>query len=153
MTIERFDPFREMVSLRDAVNTLFQDSYVRPNGLASAQGSGSAFVLPIDVRETPESFVVEASLPGIDPDNVNVTIHGDTLTIQGETKAEEERKGETWHIRERRFGTLRRTISLSVPVDAEKAVADHDHGVLRLTLPKAESAKPKQIKVGANASK
>jgi len=79
---------------------------------------------------------------------VQITVHGDTLTIRGESKAEEEKKGETWHLRERRFGAFQRTLSLSTPIDPDKAVAQFDHGVLTLTLPKSERAKPRQIKVG-----
>jgi len=146
MAIERWDPFREMVSLRDAFNTLLQESFVRPEGLAAG---GNVLTLPLDISETPETFVVRASLPGIRPEDVQVTVHGDTLTIQGETRAEEERKDEAWHLRERRHGVFRRTVTLTVPVDADRAVAEHDHGVLRLTLPKSESARPKQIKVGS----
>lgn len=146
MAVERWDPFREMVSLRDAVNTLFQESFVRPNGLTPA---GAGAPLPLDIRETPEAFVVQASLPGVGPDDVQVTIHGDTLTIQGEVKADEEKQGESWHLRERRRGLFRRTVTLGVPIDSERTVANHEHGVLTLTLPKAESAKPKQIKIGS----
>jgi len=153
MAIERWDPFREAVSLRDAVNSLFQESFVRPDNLMPTAGADGARPLPLDIRETPEAFVVEASLPGATPEDVEVTVHGDTLTIRGETKAEQERQGETWHLRERRSGSFRRTVSLAVPVDADKATAEHDHGVLRLTLPKAESARPKQIKVAPSASK
>ncbi|WP_169981005.1 Hsp20/alpha crystallin family protein [Tautonia rosea] len=150
MAIERWDPFREMVSLRDAFNSLLQESFVRPDSLPSG---GSALVLPLDISETPEAFVVRASLPGIKPEDVQVTIHGDTLTIQAETQTEQEQEQETWHLRERRHGTFRRTVTLAVPVDADRATAEHDHGVLRLTLPKAESARPKQIKVGPAASR
>lgn len=148
MAIERWDPFQDVVSLRDAVNSLFQESFVRPGNVAQAR-AGTAVILPLDIRETPEAFVVQASLPGVKPDDVQVTIHGDTLTIQGETKAEEEKQGETWHLRERRAGSFRRTVTLGVPVDSDRATAEHDHGVLTLTLPKAESAKPKQIKIGS----
>ena len=147
MTIERWDPFREMVSLRDAVNSLFQDSYVRPGGLGAAGAEAGVAPLPLDVRETADAFVVQASLPGVRPEDVEVTVHGDTLTIRGERKAEEERQGETWHLRERRAGSFRRMLTLTVPVDADRATAEHDHGVLTLRLPKAESARPKQIKV------
>ena len=149
MAIERFDPFREMVSLRDAFNNLLQESFVRPDGLP--RPNGAPLVAPLDVAESAEAFVVKASLPGVRPEDVQVTVHGDTLTIQGEVKAEEEKQGQSWHIRERRAGTFRRTLTLPVPVDADRAQAAHDHGVLTLTLPKAESARPKQIKVGSAA--
>src|SRR5689334_20456440 len=100
MAIERWDPFSEAVSLRDAVNSLFQDSFVRPRGFqASGAGVGT---FPIDVRENENDYVIHASLPGIKPDDVQITVHGDTLTIRGELKDEEEKKGEHWHIHERR---------------------------------------------------
>ncbi|MGO8898701.1 MAG: Hsp20/alpha crystallin family protein [Isosphaeraceae bacterium] len=148
MAIERWDPFHEAISLRDAVNSLFQDSFVRPGGMPVQSGLSA---LPLDVSETENEFVVKASLPGIKPDDVQITVHGDTLTIRGESKVEEDRKGEHWHFRERRSGVFQRSLSLSAPIDSDKAQADFEHGVLTLTLPKSESAKPRQIKVGGAA--
>jgi HSP20 family protein len=95
--------------------------------------------------------VVKASLPGVKPEDVEITIHGDTLTIRGEVKAEEERKGERWHLRERRFGSFQRSLSLATPVNSDQAQAHFEHGVLTLTLPKSEAAKPRQIKIGGAA--
>ena len=151
MSIERWNPFDEAVSLRDAVNSLFQESFVRPGGVP-AQAGGHA-VFPLDVCETENEFVVKASLPGMKPDDVQVTIHGDNLTIRGQSKAEEEKKGEHWHIRERRCGTFQRSLSLTTPVDADKAQAQFEHGVLTLRIPKSEAAKPKQIKIGVAQDK
>jgi HSP20 family protein len=148
MAIERWDPFREMVSLREAMNSLLQDSFVRP-GSAMVPGVGAA--LPLDIAETENEFIVHASLPGVNPDEVQITVHGDTLTIRGETRGHEEKKGENWHLRERRFGAFQRSVALNAPVDSEKAKAEFEHGVLTLTLPKAEAAKPKQIKVSTGA--
>jgi HSP20 family protein len=145
MTIERWDPFREAVSLRDAMNTLLQESFVRPGGMAAPNGYAP---LPLDISETQDEFVVKAALPGVKPDDVQITVHGDTLTIRGESKAEEEKKGEHWHLRERRFGSFQRSLSLSTPVDPDRAEARHEHGVLTLTLPKSEAAKPRTIRVG-----
>ena len=150
MSIERWNPFDEAVSLRDAVNSLFQESFVRPGGASARPGGLASF--PLDVCETENEFVVKASLPGVKPDDVQVTIHGDTLTIRGASKVEEEKKGEHWHLRERRFGTFQRSLSLATPVDADKAAAQFEHGVLTLRLPKSEAAKPKQIKIGAASS-
>jgi HSP20 family protein len=144
MAIERWDPFRDMVSLRDAVSSLLQESFVRPGGVA---GGGSPATLPLDVHETDSEFVVKASLPGMKPEDVQITVHGDTVTIRGETKAEEERKGQTWHLRERRSGAFQRSVSLATPIDSDKANARFDDGVLTLTLPKSEKARPKQIKI------
>ena len=149
MAIERWDPFREVVSLRDAMNTLLQESFVRPGG---APQQGGHTPLPLDVAETEDEYVVRASLPGIKPEDVQITVHGDTLTIRGESKSEEETKGQTWHLRERRSGIFQRSVSLGTPVDPDRAEARHDHGVLTLRLPKAASARPKQIKVGGSTS-
>jgi HSP20 family protein len=149
MAIEVWDPFREAVSLRDAVNSLLLDSFVRPSGAPAGNGRG---VLPIDVAENENEFVIKASLPGVKPEDVQITVHGDTLTIRGETRADEEKKGGHWHVRERRFGQFQRSLSLATPVDADRAQAQYEHGVLTLTLPKAEQAKPHQIKVGGSGT-
>ena len=95
MTIERWDPFREMVSLRDAVNSLLQESFVPPTAARPERGT-AAYTLPLDVSERENDFVVMASLPGIKPEDVQTTILGDTLTIRGESKADAERKGQNW---------------------------------------------------------
>jgi HSP20 family protein len=146
MTLQRWEPIREAVSLRDAMNSLLQDSFVRPIGLL---GDGGAAMLPLDIAETENEFTVKASLPGVRPEDVQITAQGDTLTIRGEIKAEEEKKDEQYHLRERRFGQFQRTVTLSTPISADKAQARFENGVLTLILPKAEEAKPKQIKIKA----
>ena len=147
MAVERWDPFRDVVSLRDAMNALFQDSFVRPAG---APGQTGGVALPLDVTENENAFVVRASLPGVKPEDVHITVLGDTLTIHGETRAEEEKKGEHWHLRERRSGSFQRSISLGTPLNSDKAQADFERGVLTLTLPKSEEAKPRQIRIGGS---
>lgn len=146
MAIERWDPFREAVSLSDAMNTLLRESFIRPSNVPGQSGPG---LLPLDVSENENEYVVKASLPGVKPEDVQITVHGDTLTIQGETRGEEEQKGQRWHLRERRFGQFQRSLSLATPVDSDKAQASFEHGVLTLTLPKSEQAKPRQIKIGS----
>ena len=148
MAIQLWDPVREMVSLRDAMNSLLQESFVRPGSLPA---NGGPAMLPLDISENENEFVIKASLPGIKPEDVQITVHGDMVTIRGETKSEEEKKGEHYHLRERRFGQFQRTVRLSTPVVADKAQAQFDNGVLTLTLPKAEEAKPKQVKIGGQA--
>jgi len=145
MAVERWDPFREAISLSDAMNSLFRESFVRPSGGSGQNGHAT---LPLDVTENENEFVVKASLPGVKPEDVQITVHGDTLTIQGESKFEEEKKGDRWHLRERRVGSFQRSISLPTAVNSDKAQAHFEHGVLSLTLPKSEGAKPRQIKVG-----
>jgi HSP20 family protein len=145
MAYELWEPFREAVSLRDAMNSLLQESFVRPAG---GHGHSAAVALPLDVAENENEFVVKASLPGFKPENVQITIQGDALSIRAEAKTEEEQKGDRWHLRERRSGSFQRSLALGTPVDSEKAHADFEHGVLTLTLPKAEASKPRQIKIG-----
>ena len=147
MAIQRWEPLREMVSLRDAMNSLLQESFVRPVGL---MGDGAAF-LPLDIAETEDEFIVKASLSGVRPEDVHITARGDTLTIRGEIKAEEEKKGEHYHLRELRQGHFQRSVTLSTPISADKAQAQFENGVLTLKLPKAEEAKPKEIKIGRGA--
>ena len=148
MAVERWDPFRDMVSLSDAFGSLLRDSYVRPG----ANPGGPALALPLDVVETDDEFRVQAALPGLKPEDVQITLHGDTLTIRGETSTTEAKSGETWHLRERRHGTFARTLTLATPIDPDRADARFEHGVLTLTLPKSERAKPRQIKIGAGAN-
>ena len=100
MAIQRWEPFREMISLREAVNSLLQDSFVRP---ADHEGDGNAAMLPLDITENENEFLVKASLPGVRPEDVQITARGDTLTIRGEMKAEEEKKDDRYHLRERRY--------------------------------------------------
>jgi HSP20 family protein len=149
MAIQRWDPLREGISLRDAMNTLFQESFIRPTGLMTQEDYAT---LPLDVSETEDAYVVRTSLPGVSPEDVQITVQGNTLIIRGESKAEEERKGEQWHLRERRFGRFQRSVTLPAQVSADRAEAQYENGVLTLTLPKAEEAKPRQIKIGGAAS-
>jgi HSP20 family protein len=144
MAIQRWEPLRDVVSLRDAMNSLFQDSFVRPTSMI---GEGGPAMLPLDIAENENEFIVKASLPGVKPEDVQITAHGDTLTIRGELKDEEEKKDEQYHLRERRYGLFQRTVTLSTPISADKAQARFENGVLTLVLPKAEEAKPKQIKI------
>jgi HSP20 family protein len=146
MAIDRWEPFREAVSLSDAMNALLRESFIRPSSAPGQQGPG---LLPLDVSENENEFVIQASLPGVKPEDVQITVHGDTLTIQGESRSEEEKKGQRWHLRERRIGQFQRSLSLATPVDSDKAQAHFEHGVLTLRLPKSEQAKPRQIKIGS----
>jgi HSP20 family protein len=104
--------------------------------------------LPLDVSENGNEYIVKASLPGVNPDDIEITVNGNTVNIRGETSSEEEQKdGEAFHLRERRFGSFARSISLPTSIDANKIQAHSDNGVLTLEIPKAEEAKPKRIQV------
>ena len=141
------DPLRNTVPLLSAMDRLFQDSFVRPFGWAGSS-------VPVDVEETADAYVVTASLPGWTPEDVNVTLQEGTLAISGEWKAQsEQEQGTVYHLRERPTTSFRRTLTFATPIDPDKAEANYQNGELILTLPKAESAKPKVIKIGQSGQK
>jgi HSP20 family protein len=141
----RREPLRELVSLREAMDRLFEDSFVRPReGVLTAGGEAA---LAVDMYETADEVVVKTALPGVDPKDIEVSVVGDTLTIKGETRVEDEQEGTNYIRRERRYGSFSRSLSMPTNVVAEKAVADFSKGILTLRLPKAEEVKPKRIEI------
>jgi HSP20 family protein len=147
MSITRWDPWGDIVTLREAMNNLLEQSYVQPR----ARGEGGASTLALDLRETPDSFVVTAAIPGVRPEDVDINILGDTLQISGRHREEREEKGEEgrWLLRERRTGSFERMVRLPCAVKPGSAEAEFKDGILTVTLPKAEEAKPRSIPVRA----
>ena len=147
MAIERWQPFSELMSLRQAMDKLFEDSFVRPSRALYALGEVA--VPALDIYQTPNEVVVKATLPGVKPEDVSIDITGETLTIRGESKAEQEIKKEDYLYQERRYGSFSRSVALPSGLKPDKAEATIEDGVLTLTIPKAEEVKPKAIKVKA----
>jgi HSP20 family protein len=147
----RWEPFRDLVSLREAMDRLFEESFVRPRSGWPAPIEAEA--LAVDMYETDDAVVVKTAIPGVKPEDIDISLTGDTLTIKGETKSEEEVKEETYVRREMRCGSFARTLAVPAPVVADKAQAEFENGVLTLTLPKAEEVKPKAIQVKAKGKK
>lgn len=152
MANERLNPFSDMLTLRQAMDRLLEDSFVRPGSgmLPMAQGGGSQVGFPIDVADTDDAFEVRATLPGVRPDDVQITVHNDTLLIRGQSTHEEERtggQGRRWLVKEHRSQSFQRAIGLPMPVDPDHAEARFENGVLLLTLPKSEAARPRQIQI------
>ncbi|MGD1996317.1 MAG: Hsp20/alpha crystallin family protein [Anaerolineae bacterium] len=141
----RWEPFRELMSLREAMDRLFEESVVRPGRLALVR----AEALAVDMYETDDALIVKSAVPGVRPEDLDITISGDTLTIKGETKAEEEVREEDYVRRELRYGSFSRSLSLPLPIVADEAQAEFKEGILTLTLPKAEEIRPRSIKVKA----
>ena len=108
--------------------------------------------MPLDMTENEDNIMVKASIPGVKPEDLEVTVNGDVLTIKGEMKADEEKHDERYHLRERRWGSFARSISLPAPVKADAVDAEYDNGVLILTLPKTEEVKPKRITIKGQGS-
>jgi len=145
VSIVRWEPLRDMMSLREAMDRLFEESFVSPSRrewLAPAETA-----LALDVYETDDSLVVRSSVPGVKPEDVDISISGNTLTISGETKEEEEVKEENYIRRERRFGRFSRSVALPEGLNTDQAEAEFEDGILKLSIPKAPEAKPKTIKV------
>ena len=143
-SIVRWDPFAEMVSLRDVMDRLVDDAFVRPTS-----GLGMLRSPAVDMIENEDEFVVKASLPGVRSDDINISVTGDALTIRGEMKSEREEEKDNYIFRERRSGSFSRSLALPTSVIAEKAKAEFENGILTLSLPKAEEVKPKTITVKA----
>jgi HSP20 family protein len=145
--ITRFDPFGEMLTLRDTMDRIFDERLLRP--LTWRSFEGEALSPALDVHENGDEIVVEAALPGMAPEDVDITITGQTLTLRGEMKASSAENGDQYLYRERRFGTFHRQLQLPVRVEGERADATFEHGVLTLRIPKADEVKPRQIQVRA----
>ena len=151
MAIERWHLFTELMSLRQAMDRLFEDSFVRRSRILSTIGEAGSPTL--DVYQTPNEVVVKAALPGLKPEDVSIDITGETLTIKGESKAEQEVKEENYLYQERRYGAFSRSVVLPSGLKSDKAEAAMKDGVLTFTIPKAEEVKPKAIKVKAKEKK
>jgi HSP20 family protein len=143
----RWSPARDMVTLREAMDRLFEESFLRPDLFGVGETAASA--LPLDMYETENDVVVKASVPGIKPEDIEVTVTGELLTIKGEFKTEEKTEKRNFLRQERRYGSFCRQVALPVGVDSNKAAADFEHGILTLTLPKVEAVKPKTVRVVA----
>jgi HSP20 family protein len=137
-SIIRRRPLHEMLSMRDAINRW---SDLAEWDMPLTRG------LPVDVVETDDEYVVKASLPGINPDDIEITYDQNILTIKGEVKSEDESEDGRYHVRERRYGSFCRNLRLPAAIDAEQIDASYENGVLKLKLPKSEEAKPKRIEV------
>lgn len=140
----RWEPAREMMTLREAMDHLFDDAFTRPLTLRDGWSAPA-----IDMYQTDDEIIVKASLPGVKADEVQINITGEILTIKGETKQVEEKKGKAWHVREQRWGAFERAIALPTEVVSDKAKAEFENGILTITLPKAEEVKPKIINIKA----
>jgi HSP20 family protein len=144
--IRRTNPFGEMLSLRKAMDSLFDDLWTRSRDDAYT-GEHS---LALDVRSTAEAYEVEAALPGVRPEDVKISVLGDTLTISGSSRQEESGDEGGFSYREIRRGSFSRTVTLPSAVKADSASATFENGMLKLSIPKAEEAKPRQIEIKAS---
>jgi HSP20 family protein len=148
MAIIRWEPFRELVTSQDAFNRLFNETVSR--FFDTSELATRTWTPAVDIYETDHDVVLKAELPGIDPKDVEVRVEDGSLYLKGERKFEKEVKEQNYHRVERSYGSFVRSFPLPASVDADKAQAEYKHGVLTLTLPKREEAKPKTIKINVS---
>ncbi|MGB8259024.1 MAG: Hsp20/alpha crystallin family protein [Terracidiphilus sp.] len=142
MAITRWDPFREVVTLQNRLNSLFREMNETDSPLTTA-----SFVPAVDIYEDPQKVVLKIEVPGIEEKDLDVRVENNTLTVKGERKFEKEEKEENFHRIERRYGSFYRSFTLPSTVDAEHIAASYQAGVLKLELNKKPEAQPRQIKI------
>jgi HSP20 family protein len=140
----RWDPARDLMSLKQAVDKLLEESLIRPPGFTIEIGKGD---IPVDVYQTDRDFVIKATLPGINSDDTEISTAGDVLIIKAERKEEKEIKDKNYIRKENHYGMLSRSFKLPTGLDTEKAEASFDNGILTLTLPRLEKSISRKIKI------
>jgi len=145
MAVIRWDPFRDLVTLREKMNRLFEDTFTArgdEKDLISGNWSPS-----VDIYETENALVLTAEIPGIEEKDVEIKIENNTLTVSGERKFEKETKEENYHRIERAYGSFCRSFTLPNYINHDKIEAEHDSGILRITMPKKSELKPRKVKI------
>jgi HSP20 family protein len=137
MTVSRWDPFQDLLSMQDEMNKMFNRAFGQQRTWAPA----------LDISERKDAYVVTVEVPGVKPEEIDITLEDGLLTIQGERRVTQESSEQQYHRVERRYGSFRRSITLPTQVQANAIEASFDNGVLEVIVPKAEEAKPKKITV------
>jgi HSP20 family protein len=148
MITNRVSPLRDFISLRDAMDRVFEDRWVSPGSALTWTGAGTQYI-PMDMYETPDEIVVRALVPGVPPEAIDIQYQHGVLTLRTQTEAPQLGTEAAWLINEITPGQALRQVNLPRTVDVERATTSFEQGVLTLTLPKTPDAKPKQIKVAS----
>ena len=143
--IMEWRPFREVTRLRREMDRLWDDYF--GSGRRALRPLSTEFAPAVDVKETADQIVVKAEVPGMDAQDINISVTGDVLTIKGEKKSEREEQEENYHLVERSYGSFSRSLAMPAAVDMDKIEAKYDKGVLTITCPKKEEVKPKAIEI------
>lgn len=146
MTMMNWDPWRDIADMRSIYNRVFGDGTVARTA-GEAPATVSSLYMPVDVSETADKYVLKAEMPGMNADDIEITVADNQVTLKGRRSASSEEKGTNYIRSERRFGSFSRSFSLGVPVDSSKVEATYKNGVLEVELPKVQTALPRQIKV------
>lgn len=151
MAIVRWEPIRDLVGIQERMNRLFDEAFRGArSGAEEDWALGGSWAPAVDIYEQGTDIVLKAELPGVDSKDVDVRVENNVLTLRGERKLDTEVQRESYHRVERAYGSFSRSFTLPSVVDTEKIKADFKDGVLRVTLPKKEEAKPKQITIGVS---
>jgi len=145
--LTRWDPAAEIAAMRNLMDRLFEQSFGRFPAFRNGSEDLGPITLALDVIEQPDSYVIKAAIPGVDPKDVDISVEDDVLTIKGEFSHKEEANEQNYLRREIRYGSFERQLRLPPTVDAEKASASFEHGMLRLVLPKKPEARARSIKI------
>lgn len=148
-TLTRWNPVREMLTLRDMMDRVFAEGV---ESSAMRWSEATEWPLALDVVENKGGYTVQASLPGVNPDEIEIVVNDNVLTIKGQVHKEELVEGVRYHLRERRYGTYSRSLTLPQLVNTEAVEANYHNGILSLFIPKAEEAKPKRIAIKTNGA-
>jgi HSP20 family protein len=145
MAIIKWDPFRDLITLREKMNRLFEDA-------VTSRGEEKDLILSawspaVDIYENENELVLTAEVPGLEEKDVEIKIEDNTLSVRGERKFEKETKEENYHRIERSYGTFYRSFTLPNAIDQDKIQAEHENGVLKITMPKRTELKPRKVKI------
>jgi HSP20 family protein len=152
MAMERWDPFNDIVSLRDAMDRLFEQSVVHPQRMAGRQSLAGAKVMPVDLFQKGADYIIKAYVPGVKAEDVQISSERDAVTLKAHIPGEietDEARGYRWMVDELGYGDVLRTLVMPGPIDAAKIEATVENGVLTVLVPQAEEAKPRKIQVKA----
>jgi len=145
MALIRWSPFRDLVSIQDEMNRLFNDYFSKP--LSEGKEGTILWNPTVDISETKDDVVVSAEFPGMKKEDIKISLQDNVLTLMGEKKQDKEEKNKNYHRIERSYGVFQRSFVLPATVQSDKVNANYKDGVLSITLPKAEEAKPKEIEI------
>lgn len=150
MALVRWRPFRDLVSIQDEVNRLYNDFFGRVPSRFEGDWNASEWSPSVDISETKDDIVIKAEIPGLEKENIKISLQDNILTLKGEKKQEKEEKDTNFYRMERCYGSFTRSFNLPTTVQADKIKASYKDGILNITLPKAEEVKPKQIPIEIN---
>lgn len=145
MTLMNWDPWRDIADMRTTFNRLFGET--TPGTAIAGHTVAGSWMMPVDIAETADGFLVKAELPGMKPEEIEITVADNQVTLKAQRTEEREEKGVNYIRSERRLGSFYRSFALSAPVDDTRVTATYKDGVLEVSLPKSEAVKPKQIRV------